>query len=230
MLAWMCTRSSVWSKSTIEVLVPNDNHKPPPDAGRRGHNGREADGGTAMTEVERVAALLDEARIPAEVNGAESSASFTTAVAHAGLVLAPMRMRHGDILGPGGVGLQQLVPDLPIAVFAHAAAAIALDLQPDDAHEATVAVAQDRAIELSSRALELSETAGTLLVAAEMLRMGIDQDDSGITVEEADRRASAAQRTYLDARARADEAWRVAREIDPTIGTDTLDPSLWQGD
>lgn len=52
-------------------------------------------------------------------------------------------------------------------------------------------------------------------------------DRSEEEIETADLAASAAQRTYVDAKARADEAWRIARQLDPGHTSSEVDPSLW---
>ncbi len=163
---------------------------------------------------DQVAALVDEARIPAVVAGSAPPSQFATTMAGAHLVLAPLRMRHGEVLGPGSVGIDALVSMTDgIAVFAHAAGSVELDVQPDDADAAALATAHDRATELSARAEELSDRAGRLLVHAEIARLEHAGSGNGTArlVAEAEDAASKAQRTYLDARARAEEAWRVVR-------------------
>ncbi len=206
LLAWMCTRGSVWSGSSIEVWVAND-----------------GDDGAAAT---RVAALLDEARLPAQVAGAAPKAAFAERVAGADLVLAPLRVHKKRSLGPGDMPLEELLPLLPLVVFARAVEPVALDLQPDEGDAAALAEAHDRATAATRRAAELDEKASQLMVAAELVRLengeGADQ-----RVLEAVEAASVAHRQYLDARARSDEAWRLVREIDPAAATDSLDPALW---
>jgi leucyl aminopeptidase (aminopeptidase T) len=139
-------------------------------------------------------------------------------------------LRHGDVLGPDQVGIDELVRVIDgVAVFAHAASSVALDVQPDDADAAALAAAHDRATELSARAEELSHRAGSLLVRAEIARLEHAGAGNGSArlVAEAEEAANRAQRTYLDARTRAEEAWRIVHEIDPTAATDEVDPQLW---
>lgn len=214
LLAWMCTRTRAWN-ATIEIWVSSVGCATPADA---------------EAARERVAALVDEARIPAEVAGSAPPEAFAATVAGAHLVLAPLRLRHGEVLGPGEVDLDELVAAIDgVAVFAHAVSSVALDVQPDDAEAAALAAAHDRATELSARAEELSDRAGRLLVAAEIMRMEHAGAANGSVrlVHEAEAAASRAQRVYLDARARAEEAWRVVHEIDPAAATDEVDPQLW---
>lgn len=214
LLAWMCTRTRDWD-ATIEIWVSCEGCSSPDDA-------------DAMRD--RVADLVDDARIPAVVAGAAPPSEFAATVAGAHLVLAPLRLRHGDVLGPDQVGIDELVRVIDgVAVFAHAASSVALDVQPDDADAAALAAAHDRATELSARAEELSQRAGGLLVRAEIARLEHAGAGNGSArlVAEAEEAANRAQRTYLDARTRAEEAWRIVHEIDPTAATDEVDPQLW---
>ena len=209
MMAWMCTRGDMWSDATIEVLVESD------DAADR----------------QRVAELIDQARLPATVVGLASPSEFNRLNRTAGLVFAPVRVRHGQPLGPGDRPLDGLVDGLGVAVFAHAPSPFELDVQPDDTDLAAVAAAHDRASALSARAEELSQAAATLLVTAELTRMDVQagravDPDAAAAAETAARQA---QRTYVDARTRADEAWRLVREIDPTAATDAPKPDDWIG-
>lgn len=209
MLAWMCTRDSIWRGATIEVWV-------------EGSNGRSRS---------RVAALINDARLPAEVVGAAEPEEFNRLSRSAGLVFAPVRIRHGQALGPGDEPLDSLVEGLGITIFAHAASPFELDVQPDETDIAAVANAHDRASALSARAEQLSQEAATLLVSAELARIDLQSGrstdhDAAAKVQE---QARDAQRTYVDARTRADEAWRLVRELDPMAATDAPKPQDWIG-
>ncbi len=208
-LAWMCTRTPMWKKATIEVWVA-------------------ADGGDG---VDTVTELLDDGRIRAAVRGVAGNDDFVAKMSGASLALAPVRIRHGQALGPGDVPIDQLVEDLGVVVFAHASSVVELDAQPDEGGTAVLADAHDRATELTERARELSVRAGQLMVEAELAKMEVGYDPGAgdqppVGIEEA---AVAAHRTYIDARARAEEAWRVVRELDPTASSEKLDPELWVG-
>ncbi len=209
MLAWMCTRESVLKGATIEVLV---------------------EAGTSA-DVNRVRAVVDDARLPAEVVGTAEATDFNRLNRRADMVLAPARVRHGQILGPGAEPLEQLVDGLGVAVFAHAPSPFELDVQPDETDLAAVADAEERAVALSSRADDLSQVAATLLVSAELLR--IEQQEgrsvSADVLVDAEQQARQAQRVYVDARTRADEAWRLVRELDPGAATEDLKPQDWIG-
>ncbi len=213
LLGWMCTRDSVWASAELQVWVADEAGDPA-----------------------SVAQLLDDARIPARVMGSAPTASFVETVAPSDLVLAPLRVHHGAALGPGDVGLDELVPRLAVAAFVRAVDDIDLDAQPDEGEVAALAEARDRAVAATQRAQELDREAGELIVAAEMRRLeasngdGGDGDDPTEAVAAAVAAASRAHRQYLDARARADEAWRMVSELDPTAPTGQIDPELWLGD
>ena len=211
MLAWMCTRSDTWSGAQLEVWVAGDD--------------------VSSDEIDRVAAILDDARLPAQVAGAASSEAFVSTVEGASLVFAPMRVRKSGALGPDDVGIDEFAGRLPVAVFAQAVAEVELDVQPDDDRSAALATAQDRAETLSKRADELNDVAARLMVEAELVRLS-NPDSGGHSTEIADteKAAAKAQRSYLDARTRADEAWRVVASIDPSAADGRVDPELWEGD
>ncbi|MEM7094644.1 MAG: amino acid permease [Actinomycetota bacterium] len=208
MLAWMCTRSPTWAGAEIDVWVAGDT--------------------VDHDELARVAGLLDDARLPVRVAGRAKPSSFVDRAGRASLVFAPMRITKGHAFGPNGVDLDELGEKLPVVVFAQAVAPVELDVQPDDDRSAALAVAHDRAERLSDRADELSEVAARLMVEAELIRIErpvcIETDDA---VASADKEAAAAQRAYLDARTRADEAWRVVAGIDPSAANGRVDPELW---
>lgn len=209
MLAWMCTRGPVWRRAQIQVWVEGD------------------DG----ADRKRVASVLAEARLPAQVVGMAKAHEFTARVRGAGMVFAPAEVKQDNVIGPGGEPIRALINRMGLAVFLHAAAPFELDVQPDETDLAAVAVAHDRAVALSSRAEELSREAATLLVTAELLRIDLTE---GRPVEEelvvqANDDANKAQRIYVDARTRADEAWRRVRELDPMASTEALRQEHWIG-
>ncbi len=203
LLAWMCTRTDAWSGRAIEVFV--------------------VDGDLAA--VDAVSAALDEARLPVRVRGGVSSDAFLARTGDAALVFAPLRVRSTELLGPGDRPLAELSAGLGLVVFVHAADEVALDIQPDDSLLALAADARDRAKQAATRAEELDAEAGRLMVDAEMLR--IERGSTDPDVEVAVARSAAAQRRYLDARARADEAWRVVGELDPNEVFEPVDPEVW---
>ncbi len=209
MLAWMCTRGPVWRRAQIQVWVESD------DPGER----------------KRVSSVLAEARLPAQVVGMAKGHEFTARVRGAGMVFAPGEVKQDSVLGPGGEPIRAIINRLGLAVFLHAPAPFELDIQPDETDLAAVAQAHDRAVALSARAEELSREAATLLVSAELLRIDLTEGrpiDEEIVVQ-ANTDASKAQRIYVDARTRADEAWRQVRELDPMASTEALRSEHWIG-
>jgi hypothetical protein len=201
MLAWMCTRDSVWERADIRVYVAS----------------------TDPAEAERVSALLDEARLPVQVGGIADPGAFVSLANDCDLFFGPMRVRRGEIFGPGDSNIDSFAASFPVALLVQAAAPIELDVQPDDGEIAALAIARDRALKSAARAEELDRAASQLIVDAEMARLTLTTDAE---VEQAAHTAAAAHRQYLDARARADEAWRIVRELDPTE-TDQVDEQLW---
>jgi len=209
MLAWMCTRSAEWKKAEIEVWVASTS----PD-----------------TDANRVAELLDDARLPATVKGSRKPEQLSQTMQRADLVLVPTRIRRGKPLGPGNQPIEALRDGLPTTLFVHAASPIELDIQPDDASSAALAIAHDRSAKLSARADKLSEKASVLLVTAEILRMEAEANPSPTAdreAAEATQLATAAHRKYLDAFTRAESARNIEAEIDPTADTTAIDPELW---
>ncbi len=210
MLAFLCTRARVWQGARIDVWLA-------------------AEHGTDE-DLARIGVLLDEARLPAKMAGRIPASEMATAVRPADLLFAPLRVRQGKALGPGDRALGELLPDLGLTVFAQAVASVELDLQPDDSGQAAILEAKDRAVARQQRADVLSEEAGTLMVQAELLRLSAGTDDvDPAAIAAADEAAAAANRRYVDALTRADEAWRHVRELDPTAVSESLDPSLWVG-
>ncbi len=209
MLAWMCTRGPVWRRAQIQVWVE----------------------GNDPSERKRVASALAEARLPAQVVGMAKAHEFTARVRNAEMVFAPAEVKQDSVIGPGGEPVRAIINRLGLAVFLHASAPFELDVQPDETDLAAVAIAHDRAVALSARAEELSREAATLLVSAELLRIDLSEgrpvDEDLVTSANAD--ASKAQRIYVDARTRADEAWRQARELDPMASTEALRSEHWIG-
>ncbi len=205
LLAWMCTRSEAHAGADVEVLV---------------------EAGADVPEAQ-VTALLADARLPATVVGTASVDDFADRVSGARMVFAPLRVSREAILGPGDRPLNEAVDRLPVTVFAQAAADVQLDAQPDDANMTMLAEATERATEATARANEFDAEASQLLVKAEMLAMEFGHRVDHPRVVEAHQKARAAHRRYLDARSRADEAWRLVSEIDPMSSTDRVDPKHW---
>ena len=134
----------------------------------------------------------------------------------------------GEILGPANAKVEDLAPALPVTVLVQVAVPIELDVQPDEGEIAALAAARDRATTATARAEQLDAEASQLIVSAEMTRLTTaGSDNASELVAEAASLAAAAHRRYLDSRARADEAWRVVRQIDPTEADGKLADQVW---
>ncbi len=211
LLAWLMTRTSEWDDADVRVWVE-----------------RRDDVERPSETLDRVRQLLDEARLPVRVAGSAKAESFAKTVGDASFVLAPMRVRHKDGFGPGGASIADLVrTGVPDTLFVHVSEAVELDVQPDQSQSRHLADAVDRAERLRSHAQELSTTAAGLVVRAETVRLEHDGDDSAPEVAAAAKDAAAAQRAYLDARARAEEAFVRVRSLDPSMLDGELDPEVW---
>lgn len=214
LLGWLCQRSPDWADATVVVHVP---YTEDPD------------------EVDRVAVLLDKARIRADVRAVDRTpAAFVTALGAATMALAPLRVRHATAIGPFETPLGMLVESLPLAVMVFASDEVDLDAQPD-ADLAEFAGAVDQAEQARRWAAELDGEAARLLVEAESLRLELEADgarDSGpdrqADLEELDAAAAAAYRKYVDARARCAVLEARAAELDPGGTAGELDPAIWQ--
>ena len=133
------------------------------------------------------------------------------------------------MLGPGGTSIDDMVMQLPTVVFVQHAIETRLDVQPENAEMIALDHAQDRAASASERAHVLDREASSLMVTAELARMSCRDGDAEDErkAKAATAAATAAQRRYLDARARADEAWRLVQEMDPNAPTGAVDPDVW---
>ncbi len=208
LLGWLMTRSNEWSAASITV-----------------HVAMGSDPGNAR----RVRQLLEDARIPATVIGSVDADSCVRNAAAADFLLAPLRLRKGEALGPGDLPIDQLVGSLGRVLFVQAAVEVGLDVQPDDSGLAELVEAKERAEAATRRAADLDEAASSLVVRAEMLRLDYEATgrDPDAALDDAIARSKNAHRQYLDARARADEAWRLVNEIDPGAAAESVDPDLW---
>lgn len=209
LLGWLMTRSAAWNGADVRVWIERSDEQ-------------------GSGELDRVREVLADARLPVRVAGTAQPDAFNRTVQDAQFVLAPMRIKHGEGYGPTGASVVDLVDaGLPSGLFVHTGEEVALDVQPDQSLSTQLADALDRAEQLRSRAHELSDTAAALVVRAEMARLEASGDESSPEVIAATTDAAAAQRTYLDARARAEDAFLRVRSLDPSATEGTLDPDIW---
>ncbi len=217
LLGWLCRRHQDWESSSITVYVPR------------------ADDAEETTRIEGV---LEDARIKASVIEVDRTpAAFVDALARATLAFAPLRVRRAAATGPFGAPLGMLVESLPLAVMVLATETLDLDAEPDEGALAELAAATDQAREAKKWVDELDAVAAGLLVAAETLRLELDavapEDTDGRAelqrrVHDAERAATKAYRTYVDARARSAALHDRVAALDPARSAAIADPDIWR--
>ena len=215
LLGWLCRRHGDWRDASIVVHVPFSD-----DPG----------------ELDRVASLLEAARIEASVVPVDPTpASFTAALSAATLALAPLRVRRGNALGPFDTPLGMLVESLPLAVMILATEVLELDAEPDESQLAELARAKDQAAEAAKWVAELDLEAARLLVDAESARRraetvepGDDQEELERAVHAAELAAAEAYRRFVDARTRSARLEARVEELDAGGRVIETDPDIWR--
>ncbi|MDH3753606.1 MAG: amino acid permease [Acidimicrobiia bacterium] len=215
LLGWLCRRHDDWKDAAIVVHVPQSDDP---------------------EELERVAALIEAARITADVVPVDPTpAAFTTAMGGATLALAPLRVRRGNAMGPFETPLGMLVESLPLAVMILATDTPELDAEPDESVLAALARATDQAEEAAKWVADLDRQAARLLVEAEAVRVRLDgeldpEERPALEQElvELDAAAAKAYRKYVDARARSNRLRAEAAELDSAHGGGGTDPDIWR--
>ena len=211
LLAWLCERHEEWSQAKIIAYVP------------RGEG----------VDIEHVKELLKAGRIDAEVVGVDANpASLTTALGSATMAIAPLRVRRGSALGPYETPLGMLVESLPLAILVLAIDEIELNAEPDESNLAEIARLSDQLSELKRKTEQLDSEAGQLLVAAETSRLQAEGDPGNTTLhdeaDEANERAVAAFRTYVNSRTNLHDLEQDLAALDPAGLTAELNPGIWQ--
>lgn len=213
LMAWLATRDPEWAEAKVVAHVPVS-----------------ADPG----ESDRVAALLTEARIDAEVVQVDpTAAALADALGGATLALAPLRVRRGRATGPFESSIGMLVESLPLAVFVLVVESLELSTERDIALTELVE-ATEKLAESRRWVAELDERAAGLLVAAEAARLELASADEcdrprlQTTVAEAEAAASSAFRSYVDAKARLRALTDRVDDLDPNRSSHDLDPSIWR--
>ncbi len=216
LLGWLCRRHPDWDEASIVVYVPASDDP---------------------AESARVAQLLEDARIEAEVIGVDPTpAAFSTALGGATLALAPLRVRRGNAIGPFETPLGMLAEGLPLAVMILATESLDLDAQPDETKLAELARAVDRARESAQWVAQLDREAAHLLVEEEALRLRLADDslDPAARTEleqqlsDITDAAAKAYRTYVNARARSAVLEEKVAELDSARGAVSADPDIWR--
>ncbi|MDH5521516.1 MAG: hypothetical protein OEZ14_13410, partial [Acidimicrobiia bacterium] len=216
LLGWLCQRHRDWDGASILVYVPASDNP---------------------NETSRVAKLLEDARIKAEVVTVDGTpAAFSAALGGATLALAPLRVRRGNAIGPFETPLGMLVESLPLAVMILATEILDLDAEPDEGTIAELARAVDRAKASAKWVAELDQEASRLLVEAESVRLRLYGDDlEPGTRSELERRlteveaaAAKAYRKYVDARSRSAVLEARVAELESAGGAGRADPDIWR--
>lgn len=215
LLGWLCRRHDEWNEASIVVYVPASDDP---------------------AETARVADLLEEARIDAEVVTVDPTpAAFSSALGGATLALAPLRVRRGNAIGPFETPLGMLMESLPLAVMILATESLELDAQPDETKLAELARAVDRARESARWVAELDGEAAGLLVEEEALRLRLEVDglEPAIRAEleqqldDLEKAAAKAYRKYVDARARNAALEAKVAELESVGNAGLADPDIW---
>ncbi|MDH3293615.1 MAG: amino acid permease [Acidimicrobiia bacterium] len=215
LLGWLCQRHRDWEDASIVVYVPASDDP---------------------METARVAKLLEDARIRAEVVAVDRTpAAFSAALGGATMALAPLRVRRGNAIGPFETPLGMLVESLPLAVMILATETLDLDAQPDEGELAELAQAADRAKKSAKWVAELDREAARLLVEEESLRLQLESDglepgtrsELELQLAEIEAAAAKAYRKYVDARARHAVLNARVAELESAGGAGRADPDIW---
>ncbi|MEX1279921.1 MAG: amino acid permease, partial [Acidimicrobiia bacterium] len=187
--AYLCTRTGPWHGARIRVIGP------PPDP--------EDEEGTDLE------ALLDEARIPAEVVTVPDGEveSLIGVCGDASMVIIPMRIRSGEILDPAGRPLDPVVERLPMTAAIMAGAPFQLVVQPDEGPGAAVAEAEEAVDQAEQRLAVLEEQ---LAEAEERLVVEVSELEDRAQVEE---HVEDLRRRTMKARAKVETARGELAEI-----------------
>jgi len=221
LIGWLCRRHPDWSKASIIVNVPI-----------------EGDPDERAAAVERVSQVLEAGRIDAAVREVDATpAALTAAMAEATLAFAPLRIRRGVAMGPFETPLGMLIESLPLAVMVLATEQVELGAEADDEEFAAYSRMQEQVDAARQRAADLDAEAARLLVAAEALRLEVETSADGDPDEQAAlhehltetaAEATAAYRTYLDAKARCTALEAELVELSPDGAAVDFDPAIWQ--
>jgi hypothetical protein len=207
LLAHLMKRSEMWNQATIRVLAASYDKK-------------------SGETIRDIGEALEEVRIDAEsevVTNATAD-SITSYSADAALVFIPFRLAGSQVRGPFGGELKDLLPALPIVAMVLGAEDIDLDAEPEEGKAAEAASALDALNDAQKKAEEAEKEASKRSKEAEEKLKELDQaiasgaDEEAlagikISVKEARERTESVVREAAKARARLEEAQRVAEEL-----------------
>ncbi len=189
--AYLFTRTSDWSKATIRVITEG------PD---------EAE---ALAEL---GTMLEEARIPGEPTAVTSAtpAKVIEVSADATFVFLPMRVQRGELIGPFGLPLDDLVPHLPTSASVLAGAPFELSAGPESERHLELTAAEERVDAATARLRALQREFQPLESEHERLEKlaanGDSEADLMAALEEVRLLSADVKRRIAKARAKLDAA------------------------
>ncbi len=142
LLAYLMTRSAGWENAAIRIVAPRRKKKP----------------GAVEQEM---AALLEEARVSAEVVIAdeETAEAMTACSADASVVFLPMRLRGNQPVDPFGEYLEPLLAALPVVSLVMAGENVRLGIGPDEGEKAEIVDAEVAAADAEKAAIRAEKEA-----------------------------------------------------------------------
>ena len=187
--AYLFTRTDTWARAKIRLLVGAD----------------PADAPETKAALE---AMLDEARIPAEVvcRADLDQGAMVRTSADAAIVFVTMRIRRDDTLDALGGDLNRLLERLPMTVAVLAGEPVDLLAGPDSGHHRSLTEAEDNLAEAEARlkTLERRLAAATAEVDSASLRLEADEPVTEAELEELVRWRETVLRRTLKARVRVE--------------------------
>ncbi|MBT8208413.1 MAG: amino acid permease, partial [Acidimicrobiia bacterium] len=190
--AYLFTRTGPWAQCKIRVLSSSVDDIPPDEV------------------EEELAKVLEAARIRAvpQVLEYPDPKSFASACSDAALVLVPMRIRRGVILGPFDVPLDNLLRLLPMTAAIRAGAPIDLVAGPESGLPGQITAAEELLADAEARLRALESEAQRASYQVESLRSANASFDASELEELSHAEAQLARvtRRALTAQARVDAA------------------------
>lgn len=188
---YLFTRIGEWSHASIRLLAP----------------ARADDAGRTQTEL---AAMLDKARIPADVVCLvdPDQAAIVRTCADASLVFIPMRIHKGHAIDPVGGDLDGLLQRLPMTAAFLAGEAVDLMAGPESGPPHEVLAAEEAVEEAEGRLESLQRHLDGIDLEIEALSLveAPDHSDLDAELDHLDRQRETVLRRILKARARVETA------------------------
>jgi len=205
LIAYLITRNEQWSNARIRLLAFGS-------------------GSDIGQTVESLQAMLEEARIEAEVQIVENQGTDAIAEysADSALVFVPFRIRQNQIIDPFGSAMADTLFLLPVTAMVLAAEDIDLDAAPEEGEAAEKAQVLDALADARKKAKSASEEANEAAAAADEARrqaeeLKTESDENGEAIANAEKTAAEAEmqadklaRKSVKAAAKAEAATREA--------------------